>query len=391
MPWIAASTIISRWVLLCCCVIFIGSPARAADTNDVAALADVTQHIARLQQTIAHDQSREVALQQQLQRSELAIAQLSQQADTLTLQISDQQSELEKNYKMQTAATAELKKQQNVLRAQVRLLYQLQQAQSLQAVFDPSNLNRAHRHLTYYNYLNDARSAVLGKIKLMLTTLNQMIIVCQEEEANLKVLLAQKQQQQQHLRASQQERQQVILALEQRTQGRQQELTALTANQQALQNVLTDLPRSSELETTLVATNNKLAIAAATTAVESTAAFKQVAHRLQWPSQGALSMTPAAGVIIKAPAGSPVKAIYAGRVIFASWLRGYGLMIIINHGDGYMSLYARNQALYKKVGENVQPGDLIATIGNSGGFSVASLYFEIRRNGISVDPHNWCA
>jgi septal ring factor EnvC (AmiA/AmiB activator) len=85
-----------------------------------------------------------------------------------------------------------------------------------------------------------------------------------------------------------------------------------------------------------------------------------------------------------------VHAIYGGKIIFADWLRGFGLLIIINHGDGFMSLYARNHAIFAKVGDMVNPRDVIASIGNTGGYSTSSLYFEIRQNGLPVNPKLWC-
>jgi len=97
------------------------------------------------------------------------------------------------------------------------------------------------------------------------------------------------------------------------------------------------------------------------------------------------------GITIDASEGNEVRAIYHGRVAFADWLRNFGMLIIIDHGDGYMSLYAHNQALYRDVGEWVDQGDVIATIGNSGGQDQSGLYFEIRHNGTPADPSRWIA
>ncbi len=95
------------------------------------------------------------------------------------------------------------------------------------------------------------------------------------------------------------------------------------------------------------------------------------------------------GVLIRAQEGKNVSAIHHGRVVFADWLRGFGLLIIIDHGSGYMSLYGRNQALYKETGDWVNPGDVIAVVGSSGGNQQAGLYFEIRRNGKPENPKHW--
>ena len=95
------------------------------------------------------------------------------------------------------------------------------------------------------------------------------------------------------------------------------------------------------------------------------------------------------GLFIRAAQGTAVKAIAAGQVVFAEWLRGFGNLIIVDHGDGYMSLYSNNESLYKQVGERVQPGDTIAAVGNSGGQPDSGLYFELRHQSRPVHPLDW--
>ena len=108
-----------------------------------------------------------------------------------------------------------------------------------------------------------------------------------------------------------------------------------------------------------------------------------------WTSTQAPNSVPR-GVLIGAPEGSDVKAVHAGRVVFADWLDGLGLLMILEHGDGYMSLYGHNQSLLKETGDWVEAGDLLATVGKSGGRSEPGLYFEIRHKGAPMDPGRWC-
>ena len=120
---------------------------------------------------------------------------------------------------------------------------------------------------------------------------------------------------------------------------------------------------------------------------------------LSWPAQGPVLKSYGQsraggelkwnGVLLGAPAGSEVRAVYHGRIIFSDWLDGMGLLTIIEHGDGYMSLYGHNQDLLKDVGEWVSPGEPIAHVGDSGGQAQAGLYFEIRKDGEPVNPRNW--
>jgi septal ring factor EnvC (AmiA/AmiB activator) len=95
------------------------------------------------------------------------------------------------------------------------------------------------------------------------------------------------------------------------------------------------------------------------------------------------------GVLIGAAAGSTVDAVADGTVVFAEWMTGYGLILIIDHGNGYMSLYAHNESLLRNIGDVVKRGDAVAKVGNSGGFGTPALYFELRRNGQPVDPSSW--
>ena len=93
--------------------------------------------------------------------------------------------------------------------------------------------------------------------------------------------------------------------------------------------------------------------------------------------------------MIAANAGAPVKAVADGTVVYAEWMTGYGLLLIVDHGNGYMSLYAHNDALLKDVGTGVKRGDAVATVGSSGGHGRPALYFELRRNGQPVNPNTW--
>ncbi|MHB8912272.1 MAG: murein hydrolase activator EnvC family protein, partial [Lysobacter sp.] len=119
---------------------------------------------------------------------------------------------------------------------------------------------------------------------------------------------------------------------------------------------------------------------------------------LGWPASGALLAGFGAtmpdgrssdGLLIGAGAGSPVKAVADGQVVYAEWMTGYGLLLIVDHGNGYMSLYAHNDALLKDVGATVRRGESLGTVGSSGGQGRPALYFELRRNGAPVNPSTW--
>ena len=128
--------------------------------------------------------------------------------------------------------------------------------------------------------------------------------------------------------------------------------------------------------------------------------FEGLKGELDWPTTGRIAMAPGStmrdggakwsGVIIESPPGSEVTAIASGRVAFADWFRNLGLLVIVDHGDGYMSLYGHNETLYADVGDAVEAGQVVATVGDTGGRVTSGLYFEIRQDGTPQDPRLWC-
>lgn len=129
--------------------------------------------------------------------------------------------------------------------------------------------------------------------------------------------------------------------------------------------------------------------------------FGELKGTLAWPAPGTLANDFGAprnggpmrwnGVVLDSPAGTRVRAIYTGRVAYSDWLPGLGLLVVVDHGDGYMSLYGHNQAVYTEAGDWVEPGEAIAEVGDTGGQQNPSLYFEIRRAGQPVNPREWVA
>lgn len=135
--------------------------------------------------------------------------------------------------------------------------------------------------------------------------------------------------------------------------------------------------------------------------IPSSRTFEQSRGRLRWPVSGSVLARYGAprgesgltwqGMLIGAPAGETVHSIHRGRVAYADWLRGFGLLLIIEHEDGFMSLYGHNDTLTRETGDWVESGEIVATVGDSGGHSRSALYFEIRRAGRPVNPRRWCA
>jgi septal ring factor EnvC (AmiA/AmiB activator) len=239
--------------------------------------------------------------------------------------------------------------------------------------------------MVYYDYFNAARLERMELIRRNLNKLTRIEREISEEERRLQQLHAKVEQEKAQLEKAQVERQRIIAGLSRELQGKEQALKGLKADEKQLQSllvklqeVLADIPLDST-------TDNP---------------FKTRKGKLPWPSKGRVAASFGSarvvgklrwdGVLIAAPEGREVRAIHHGRVAFADWLRGFGLLLIIDHGEGYMSLYGHNQSLFKETGEWVEPGEVVAQVGNSGGRNEPGVYFGIRHNGEAEDPKRWC-
>lgn len=317
---------------------------------------------------------------QELKASEITLAKLTLEIAHINQQQAKEELKLSELKNQEHTLQTKLSSQHDALAQQVRAAYQLGKLNEIKILFNQENPYTLSRHLGYYRYLTKERLDLISATKETLHSLTETMQSITDHKNDLQKLLVQKKQQQEKQELTQKLRQRLIAQLNQKVQTKQQQSSIALANQQALQETFNQLPALDNL--------NKQQ------------PFANLQGKLAWPTRGKLIASfgsplstegqHLSGVIIQAPQGTPVKAISSGKVVFANWLRGFGLLVIIDHGNNYMSLYARNQALHAKVGEKVKPGDLIASLGNTGGYELSSLYFEIRKNGIPINPSFWC-
>lgn len=368
-----------KWILALLIVFSLTTSANAASKK--TELSRVVNQIQELQNNINLDKQQQQTLEKKLQTTEVAIGELSQQINKINIFINQEQMQLSQLDISHQQMLTKLSQENRALAQRLRAAYQLQQLQSFKIILNQDDPNILQRHLNYYHYLTQTRIQLINSIKQTLSKLNANMDSISQHQRILKKLLVQKQLQQVQLQRAQAQRPALIAQLKQGLQSKQLRLSTLLANQKGLQDIISHLKQESEQDI-------------------ANLPFKNLHGKLNWPVNGKIVANFGSildvgnqhfsGVLITAAQGTPVRAIYSGRVIFADWLRGFGLLIIINHSNNYMSLYGHNHALYAKVGDQVNTGDVIATIGNSGGFDKSSLYFEIRQNGIAVDPNTWC-
>lgn len=268
------------------------------------------------------------------------------------------------------------------LAAQVRTAYMSGSQEKIKLLLnqrDPATLGRL---MAYYRYLNDYRAenieAVIGQIRKLDELRGQIAA----EEARLTALVQARYDELGRLNASQENRAAVLASLRKKIANEGMEVEQLAAQEKdltrliaELSSILSDYPISSEQP------------------------FSEHKGRLTWPVAGTLlhdfgqprvgGNIKWNGVVLAAPRGREVRAVYHGRVAFADWLAGMGLLVIVDHGEGYMTLYGYNETVLKNTGDWVAPGDVIATVGDSGGQSQASLYFELRRGTKPENPRRW--
>jgi septal ring factor EnvC (AmiA/AmiB activator) len=322
-------------------------------------------------------------LQTALSKAEHQIGQLNREIRNTGQRLRAQQHKLSKLQEDRQALQLKKQQQQSLIEQQIRAAYQLGQENKLKVLLSQEKPEELNRMLAYYDYFNSAR---LQEIEDYTAIIEQLDAI--EPEINATTL---------ELNASRQALQQQHRSLSDSKAVRQRHLAKINAalldNEQQLKQMLSDRRHLEELLSAMEETIANLTI-------PNDQPFKLRKGKLPWPVKGRLAQRFGKyrsggklrweGVILKAVEGSEVQAIHHGRVIFADWFRGSGLLVILDHGDGYMSLYAHNQSLLIETGEWVNAGDNIATVGNSGGRQQAGLYFEIRHNGKPSNPQQWC-
>lgn len=374
------------WPLLCCLWWGIPTTVQAAGEQDKAVteaqIKQLKQDIKRLQNWLQDAQSERDTLLEQLRRSETDMGKLQK----LIREQEQQLKQLDQQIKALEGKQRQLEQsklqQKDTLARQLRAAYINGQGHDrlkmLLSQQDPSEIARLWQ---YQNYLHDAHLSQLQRYRQLQSELELVEAELQQGRHQRQQQLQELQQRQQQLAQTRESRNQTLAALQKRMGKEQQRLAGLKADEQRLQTVLSEIQK---------------ALAAAKLA-EQQGNFPQYKGRLPLPLNGRILASYGSqqdsvrndGLIIAGQAGDLVKAVHGGRVVFADWLRGFGLLLILDHGQGYMTLYGHNETLLKDTGDWVQAGEALATLGRSGGQSTSSLYFAIRYHGKPTDPRPW--
>lgn len=288
----------------------------------------------------------------------------------------------------------------------LRAAYTLGENAPLKLLLAQDRVADANRALAYHRYVQRERTQQIQAITGQLKELDSLEQEIGQRREQLDATRRQQQMQASALEKDRKSRAQVVSELDEKYRDRSQREKALGQDARALEKLLASLrAAAARAESARRAAAQRERAAAGSQSSGAKTPPKVVASApplkvggLGWPLSGNLLARyggklpdgrSSAGVLIGAPAGSVITAVADGTVVFSDWMTGYGMILIIDHGNGYMSLYAHNDALLRDAGSPVKRGEPVAKVGNSGGQGVSALYFELRRNGQPVDPSSW--
>ncbi|MBA1278927.1 murein hydrolase activator EnvC family protein [Stutzerimonas stutzeri] len=382
------------------------------------------QDVAELQKLLKQIEQEKSTVQKQLQTTESEMGQLEKQVDSLQQEIDRSEAELERLNEEKTTLEGARIEQQRLIGIQARAAYQSGRQEYLKLLLNQQNPEKFSRTLTYYDYLSKARFEQVANFNETLSQLANVEAGIEAQQATLAEQQDGLKERRAQLAEVSKERQLALAKLDRDYSSRDKKLKARKQEQAQLERVLKTIEETlaRQAREAEQARQRALALAreeqsrrqqaggaapAATGPTVSSAGgnfggpFASAKGKLPWPVDGRLvarygtprggdARTKWDGVLIGAGLGSQVRAVHGGRVVFADWLRGAGLLVILDHGNGYLTLYGHNQSLLRDAGEIVKAGDPIATVGTSGGQESAALYFAIRQQGRPSDPAQWC-
>ncbi|MDA7084789.1 murein hydrolase activator EnvC [Pseudomonas sp. SA3-5] len=398
------------------------TPAFANEKADAqkqleAARSDVAE-LKKLLEKLQQDKS---GVQKDLRKTETEMGELENQVKELQKSLKDGEVEIQRLDQEKKKLHDARLEQQRLIGIQARAAYQSGRQEYLKLLLNQQNPEKFSRTLTYYDYLSEARMEQLATFNETLRQLANVELDIANQQNQLlehkETLDARAEQ----LAQARKERQLALAKLNQEYSARDHKLKARQQEQAQLARVLKTIEATLARQAREAEQARQRALVAAREQQRSSTAaasspsngplvssgttyggpFAKARGKLPWPVNGRLvarygtprgtdARTKWDGVLIGASAGSQVHAVHGGRVVFADWLRGAGLLVILDHGNGYLSLYGHNQSLLKDAGDVVNAGDPIATVGTSGGQDTPALYFAIRQQGRPSDPAQWC-
>lgn len=348
-------------------------------------LQQLKRRINKLRDEVNQVRGRHDKARAELQETESRIASLVSGLRKLSYQLNKQQRRLNRMEKDRAEIRADVRLQRNLLKKQIHAAYVIGRQEYMKLLLNQENPATTGRAVTYYRYFTQARTERIDEAFSSLKRLEQVEKEIHRQTERLQELQKQRQRDKAALDNTIRARQLQVANLRSQLLSKEEQLQQLVENERHLEKVLKVIRK---------------ALADIPADVGKKKAFASLRGRLSWPVVGKVrklfglkragGQVRWNGVLIQAPEGNNVRAVARGRVAYADWLRGYGLLVILDHGDGFMSLYGHNQSLYKETGDWVEANEVIGAVGSSGGQDRSAVYFEIRHNGKPSNPVKWC-
>ncbi|MBS0288955.1 MAG: peptidoglycan DD-metalloendopeptidase family protein [Proteobacteria bacterium] len=356
--------------------------ANETSSNEVKkSLLDVQKQLQKLEKSIYHDKKEEKILLNELANLDKEIGQASENLVLLQNTMIEHTKNLTILQNEEAKLQLTTKQQQKALAQLLQSTFMHYRKEKFKLLFEQQALPLLSRQNQYYEFFSNARAAQIHSLQNYLKRIQRLQDNIQTSKNEMQQLSEKHLKDMDLLLQAKEKRKLVLRALAQKLSNEAKALGQLQQQEQHLKQVFQTIQKK---------------IATTPTYIEPVQDFAKAKHKLSLPissKDAELIALPnfkaSKKSYIKAPNGTPVNAIYPGRIVFAEWLRGLGLLIIVDHGHGYMSLYGNNQKLYKGLGDWVKEGEMIASVGQSGTHAQGGLYFEIRKDGEALDPTPW--
>jgi murein hydrolase activator len=361
-----------------------GAASEPADSAQAKAkLAGVRARIAALTNRLGDELKQRDALSARLRETELVITAKRRHLDALRAEQSAAERRRSELRDEQSRDQNVLQSERGALSEQARSAYMIGRQEQLKMLLKQSDPAALGRTLTYYGYFAEERSRKIQAIQENVTRLQQLVVEIDQQTLQLQSLQNDASREMAGLQHARADRADALAGLTKQVASGNQELANLKREEQAVESLVTELARMLQ-----------------DFPVDATQSFDHMRGKLPWPVPGRVTAhyqeqhansAPGMrwnGEMIEAERGAKVRAAYFGRVVYADWLQGLGLLLIIGHSGGYMTLYGHAEVLYKSVGDWVAPGDVIAALSDANG-TAPQLYFEIREGRKTVDPKAW--
>jgi septal ring factor EnvC (AmiA/AmiB activator) len=348
--------------------------------------------IERMRSNIAEAEENRSEVRDQLRDSERAISQANRALHSLTLRRAKTQDELQGLKRRTQALEAEIDSRRDKLGTLLSLRYLHGEQRYLKLLLSGENPGSVARELQYYEYVSRAQVAFIHELRVDLGHLKELEAGARDRNAELAAIESARRRERTALVQQQAARRKIFQRVSYDLRKQHREVKTLERDESRLTRLVEELGRV--ISSSPLLRNDKVPEPGG-----SEGSFTGLKHELRLPIKGVLANRfgaprpnggpPWKGLFIRSGPGQEVRAVAGGRVVFSDWLRGFGNLLIIDHGQGYLTIYGNNESVLKEVGDVVHTGEVVATVGASGGNQESGLYFEIRHKGKAFDPLSW--